>query len=118
MLLDDAKVLVAIAENDIGEGKKYKTQDAAATALGISYYTFKSRYALTRKILAHGRQVEIVVGYINLQELSDKIQPFSKRILKEDCLDLPKKTYIKHRIELTAEQKKVYNQMKKEAIAF
>ena len=83
-----------------------------------SYYTFKSRYALTRKILAHGRQVEIVVGYINLQELSDKIQPFSKRILKEDCLDLPKKTYIKHRIELTAEQKKVYNQMKKEAIAF
>ena len=43
-----------------------------------SYWTFKARYAVTRKIQAHGRQVEIVVGYRNLGELSEKIQPFSK----------------------------------------
>ena len=49
MLLDDAKTLVKIAYNDIGEGKKYKTQDAAATALGISYYTFKSRLRAARQ---------------------------------------------------------------------
>ena len=83
-----------------------------------SYYTFKARYAITRKIEVQGRRVEIVVGYRNLAELSDKIKPFSKRILKEDCLDLPPKSFIKHTVELTKEQKKVYEQMKKEAIAF
>jgi len=83
-----------------------------------SYYTFKARYAVTRKIEVQGRRVEIVVGYRNLAELSEKIKPFSKRILKEDCLDLPAKSFIKHTVELTKEQKKVYQQMKQEAIAF
>ena len=83
-----------------------------------SFWTFKSKYAVTRKIQAHGRQVEIIVGYRNLGELSEKIKPFSKRILKEDCLDLPSKSYVKHYVELTDEQKKVYKQMKAEAIAF
>ena len=83
-----------------------------------SYYTFKARYSICKKIQVNGRQVEIVVGYRNLGELSEKIKSFSKRILKEDCLDLPEKSYVKHYVELTKEQKKVYEQMKKEAIAF
>jgi len=83
-----------------------------------SYTTFKARYAETRKIQVNGRQVEIITGYRHLQELSDKVVSFSKRILKEDCLDLPEKTYVKHYVELTDEQKKLYKQMKKEAIAF
>ena len=83
-----------------------------------SYYTFRARYSICKKIQVNGRQVEIVVGYRNLGELSDKIKPFSKRILKDDCLDLPEKSYVKHYVELTKEQKKVYEQMKKEAIAF
>jgi SNF2 family DNA or RNA helicase len=83
-----------------------------------SYYTFKARYSICKKIQVNGRQVEIVVGYRNLGELSEKIKGFSKRILKEDCLDLPEKSYVKHYVELTKEQQKVYQQMKKEAIAF
>ena len=83
-----------------------------------SFWTFKSRYSITKKIEVQGRRVEIVVGYQNLGELSDRIKPFSKRILKEDCLDLPEKTFVKHYVELTKEQQKVYNQMKQEAIAF
>jgi len=83
-----------------------------------SYYTFRARYSICKKIQVNGRQVEIVVGYRNLAELSEKIKPFSRRILKEDCLDLPSKSYVKHYVELTKEQKKVYQQMKKEAIAF
>ena len=83
-----------------------------------SYYTFRARYSICKKIQVNGRQVEIVVGYRNLAELSEKIKPFSRRILKEDCLDLPSKSYVKHYVELTQEQKKVYQQMKKEAIAF
>jgi len=83
-----------------------------------SFYTFKARYSICKKIQVNGRQIEIVVGYRNLGELSDKIKTFSQRVLKEDCLDLPEKTFVKHYVELTKEQKKVYEQMKKEAIAF
>ena len=83
-----------------------------------SYYVFRTRYAICRKINVSGRSVEIVVGYRNLGELSEKLKPFSYRVLKEDCLDLPKKTYMKRTVELTDEQKKVYKQMKQEAIAF
>ena len=83
-----------------------------------SYYTFKARHAVTKKILVNGRKIEIVVGYTNIPELSEKVEKFSKRILKEDCLDLPDKTYVKHYVELTKEQQRLYNQMKQEAIAF
>ena len=82
-----------------------------------SYYSFRTRYAVCRKIQVNGRQVEIVVGYRNLGELSEKLKPFSDRVLKDDCLDLPKKTYLKRTIDLSDEQKKVYDQMKKEALA-
>jgi SNF2 family DNA or RNA helicase len=83
-----------------------------------SYYVFRTRYAVCRKINVSGRSVEIVVGYRNLAELSEKLKPFSYRVLKDDCLDLPKKTFMKRTVELTDEQKKVYKQMKQEAIAF
>ena len=82
-----------------------------------SYYTFRTRYAVMRQANFNGRSVEIVVGYKNLGELSDKIKPFSYRVLKDDCLDLPKKTFMKRIITLTSEQEKVYKQMKEMALA-
>lgn len=82
-----------------------------------SYYSFRTKYALTRKINVNGRQIEIVVAYRNLGELSEKLKPFSHRVLKDDCLDLPPKTFMKRTIQLTDEQKKVYDQMKKLALA-
>ena len=82
-----------------------------------SYYTFRTRYAVLRKAHFNGRSVEIVVGYKNLGELSEKLKPFSYRVLKDDCLDLPKKTFMKRVITLSAEQDKVYQQMKKMALA-
>ena len=82
-----------------------------------SYYTFRTRYAIMRKANFNGRSVEIVVGYKNLGELSDKLKPFSYRVLKDDCLDLPKKTFMKRVITLSAEQQKVYQQMKQMALA-
>jgi SNF2 family DNA or RNA helicase len=83
-----------------------------------SFYAFRTRYAICRKINVSGRQVEIVVGYRNLGELSEKLKPFSYRVLKDDCLDLPPKTYTKRIIELSDDQKKVYKTMKEKAIAF
>ena len=82
-----------------------------------SYYTCRNRYAEMRTANFSGRSVQIVAGYKNLAELSEKLKPFSYRVLKDDCLDLPPKTYMKRTIQLTAEQNKVYQQMKQMALA-
>ena len=82
-----------------------------------SYYSFRTRYAIMKTANFSGRSVQIVVGYHNLAELSKKLEPFSYRVLKDDCLDLPPKTYMKRIIQLSPEQKKVYQQMKKMALA-
>ena len=54
---------------------------------------------------------------LKILELSDTVKKFSERILKEDCLDLPPKNWIKRHITLSNEQKKAYQQMKKAAMA-
>ena len=82
-----------------------------------SFYTFKNRYAVMRTANFGGRSVQIVVGYRNLAELSEKLKPFSYRVLKDDCLDLPAKTFIKRVVQLTPDQKKIYLQMKQFALS-
>ena len=82
-----------------------------------SYYTFRTRYALIKKAHFNGRTVQLVVGYRNLAELSEKLKPFSYRVLKDDCLDLPPKTFMKRIIQLSPEQKRLYEQMKSMALA-
>ena len=82
-----------------------------------SYYSFRTRYALMRTANFGGKSVQIVVGYRNLGELSEILKPFSYRVLKDDCLDLPKKTFMKRIIQLTPDQFKLYEQMRKTALA-
>jgi SNF2 family DNA or RNA helicase len=82
-----------------------------------SYYSFRMRYAIMKTANISGRQIQLVSGFKNLGELSDKLKPFSYRVLKEDCLDLPDKIYMKRNITLTPEQLKLYDQMRKEALA-
>jgi SNF2 family DNA or RNA helicase len=82
-----------------------------------SYYAFRNRYAEMKTLHMHGRQIQVVNGFKNLGELSDKLKGFSYRVLKEDCLDLPDKIFIKRQIPLTPDQRKVYEQMKKQAMA-
>ena len=82
-----------------------------------SYFAFRNRYAEMKTLHMHGRQIQIVNGFKNLSELSDKLKGFSYRVLKEDCLDLPPKIWTKRHITLTPEQAKVYKQMKEQALA-
>ncbi|HIN73644.1 MAG TPA: hypothetical protein EYM94_02505, partial [Gammaproteobacteria bacterium] len=82
-----------------------------------SYYSFRTRYAIMKTAHIAGRSIQLVSGFKHLDELSEKLKPFSYRVLKEDCLDLPDKIYMKRIIELTPEQKQVYEQMRKEALA-
>ena len=82
-----------------------------------SYYSFRTRYAIMKTAHIAGRSIQLVSGFKHLAELSEKLKPFSYRVLKEDCLDLPDKIYMKRVISLTDEQQKVYKQMKEEALA-
>jgi len=82
-----------------------------------SYYTFRNRYAVMRQANFGGRRVQLIAGYQRLDELSKILKPFSDRVLKENCLDLPEKTYIERQVELTDEQKKTYETMKSAALA-
>ena len=63
-----------------------------------SYYSFRMRYAIMKTANIAGRKIQLVNGFKNLGELSEKLQPFSYRVLKEDCLDLPDKIFIKRQI--------------------
>ena len=82
-----------------------------------SYYSFRNRYAVMRNANFGGRRVQLIAGYQRLDELAKILKPFSDRVLKEDCLDLPEKTYIEREVELTSEQLQTYSTMKAAALA-
>ena len=82
-----------------------------------SYYSFKNRYAVMKTHNFGGRRVQLVHSYQRLDELADILKGFSYRVLKEDCLDLPDKVYIKREVELSKEQKDAYSTMKSAALA-
>lgn len=87
--------------------------------LGFSnYISFRSRYAITRKIDHGGRIQEFPVAYQHLDELSAKLKSFSSRIRKEECVDLPEKIYTVREVPLTEEQVKGYNEMAKKCRIF
>jgi len=90
----------------------------AEKSLGFnSYYAFQARYAnIQQRTMGH-RSFQQITGYRRLDELSEKLDRFSNRVLKVDCLDLPPKVYIQRDVALTPEQAKLYGQMQKLALA-
>jgi SNF2 family DNA or RNA helicase len=82
-----------------------------------SYYAFRNRYAEMKTMHLRGRSIQVVDEFKNLAELSESLKGFSYRVLKEDCLDLPPKNWIKRHIQLSKEQEKIYKQMKEHALA-
>ena len=85
-----------------------------------SYWAFKHRYAVLKKIFPFnraGRGVEIVVGYRNVAELSERIAPHSFRVRLEDVYDMPASDYSFRDVELTSEQRKIYDDIREHACA-
>jgi len=82
-----------------------------------SYYAFRNRYAEMKTMHLRGRSIQVVSEFKNLGELSETVKTFSERVLKEDCLDLPPKIFMKRHVALTVDQKRIYNQMKEQALA-
>jgi SNF2 family DNA or RNA helicase len=82
-----------------------------------SEYSFRNRYAIVQKMQLGNRVFNKIVGYQRLEELTDKLKDFSFHITKEECLDLPEKVYMYREVDLTDEQKKIYNEMKHLSLA-
>jgi SNF2 family DNA or RNA helicase len=82
-----------------------------------SYYAFQARYAVLveRRMATH--TFKQIVGYRRLDELQKRLDNFSFRVTKEECLDLPDKVYTRREVEMTAEQRKAYDQMKLMALS-
>ena len=81
-----------------------------------SFYTFQARYAVLNKRKMGGKSFQQVVGYRNLDELTWRVDQFSFRVLKKDCLDLPEKTYTARYVTLTPEQATMYESIRTQAL--
>lgn len=88
-------------------------------------YAFKARYCETRKIVIPDkspfkkpRSFNKIVGYKNVEELQEKLDKYSCRVLKKDCLDLPPKLYQREYYDLTPDQIKMEREIKEEGITY
>ena len=85
--------------------------------LGYSnFYAFQARYANLQTRNMGSTSFRQVVGFKNLDELNKKLDNFSFRVLKKDCLDLPNKVYMPRYVSLTKRQLELYEQIRKEAL--
>jgi|TARA_R100000482_G_scaffold100457_1_gene43872 SNF2 family DNA or RNA helicase len=82
-----------------------------------NFYTFRAQYAIIQKRTMGHHSFQEIVGYRNLEELNEKLQLFSSRVLKEDCLDLPSKTYVTRDVAMSEQQINLYTQMQQLALA-
>ena len=71
-----------------------------------SFYAFRNRFAVMG-----GWQQKQVIRFVNMTELNDTVGPYSYRVTKDECLDLPPKVYRKLIIKLSKEQRRIYNEL-------
>lgn len=77
-----------------------------------SYTAFKSQFAVETTITMQNRSFRKITGYRQLERLTKEIEPFSLKLDKKDCLDLPDKTFIEQHVDMTKEQSRAYTDMK------
>jgi SNF2 family DNA or RNA helicase len=79
------------------------------------YYAFRNRYALMGGFPnpKTGKPTEII-GYQNMDELAILLAPYVFECRKSEVIDLPPKVFERVSVQLSAEQRALYRQIKKE----
>ena len=77
-----------------------------------SFYTFRNNFCKMG-----GFEMKQIVGYKNIDELVKLIDPYSFRVTKDQCLDLPPKVYKRHYVELSKEQRRIYDKLRQDYYA-
>ena len=73
------------------------------------YISFRDHFCITD---VYGS----VIGYQNIDQLRDKLDSIMLRRTKAEVLDLPDKVYVNEYVDLTDEQRNLYNQVIEDAI--
>jgi SNF2 family DNA or RNA helicase len=81
-----------------------------------SFYAYRNTFCVIRRRRLTTHTFDEVVGYQRLEELQEILKPYSFRVTKEECLDLPPKVKVIRHVEMTPEQKRMYVTLKKRAI--
>jgi SNF2 family DNA or RNA helicase len=100
---------VPITQGPLDLFSQFKFLDAQILGFS-SYFSFRNHFAVLDAEQGYNR----IAGYQNIEELTKLIEPYTYRVLKDDCLDLPPKIYQKVIVDLTAEQRRMYDEMKEE----
>ena len=83
-----------------------------------SFSAFKTQYGIYEQRRAGMKVFSTCVGYRDVDKLQEMIQGLSSRLLKEDStVKLPPKTYQTIMFELSPEQRRVYDELRKEFVA-
>lgn len=82
-----------------------------------TFVGFRNEYAVMQQMTFGSRSFQTIKSYRHLDKLAKKLEAFSSRVLKKDCLDLPDKVYEVVYVEQTAEQRKLYDDLKTYALS-
>jgi len=83
-----------------------------------SYWSFQGRFAIIKQQRMGSMSFNQVVGYKNLEELTQKLKFFAHRTTKKEALDLPDKIYTTRQVDLTSTQIDQYISMKKTSVIY
>lgn len=72
---------------------------------GENFEAFRSQYVIT------GQSSWQILGYKNLEQMQEKIERHSFRVLKKDCLDLPPKVFEPYELEQPVNFEKGYKDL-------
>lgn len=99
-----------VQNNAIDLWSQYRFLDPSI--FGSNFYAFKARYTVPG-----GFQGKQIIGYQNIDDLIKRAHSIAYRVTKEECLDLPEQLFIDRPIELSAQEKRIYNDLKNESLA-
>lgn len=106
-----------VAEGPMNLFMQFEFLDPEIIGIG-DFYAFRNRYAIMggyqREIRPGLKQPTEIVGYQNIDELMGLIGPNSFQVMKTEAYDLPPKRYEVRTVQITAKQRALYNQVKKE----
>ena len=99
-----------VTNNPLDFYSQYKFLDEKI--FGTSFYVFRARYAI---LGGYGNYQ--IVGYKNLDDLTQKAHSIAYRITKVEALDLPDKVDITRRIALETKAAEIYRRIERESVA-
>jgi len=93
-----------------GEHEYFSQMRIVDTAiLGTSFYRFKNKYFVSAGYMGYDMELKPRAD----EEIADRIRRRAIFISKDECLDLPDKTYLPREVELPRKIKSTYLQMEK-----